>query len=202
MLGLAEADPTAECMGFPPAVGSGETVQEMPVAQHGLTTAETGHRLKDVGVGVRSPIQHRDGFRDVGRVDDVARCHLDHGRRLRRHLYTLRFYEAEGLIPDPDRTPAGYRTYPKRAADRVRFIKDAQAAGFTLAQIREIPSIRDGGQPPCEHVTDLVRERLTDVDARLRELRGIRRQLQEVAARANALDPANCGDYCALTHPH
>ncbi|MFP5333452.1 MAG: MerR family transcriptional regulator, partial [Acidimicrobiia bacterium] len=57
---------------------------------------------------------------------------------------TLRFYEDQDLLPPPDRTPAGYRTYPERAADRVRFIKDAQAAGFTLAEIREILTIRDG----------------------------------------------------------
>lgn len=58
---------------------------------------------------------------------------------------TLRFYETEGLLPEPDRTPAGYRVYPDRAVDRVRFINDAKAASFTLAQIREILSIRDAG---------------------------------------------------------
>lgn len=62
---------------------------------------------------------------------------------------TLRFYEADGLLADPPRTPAGYRDYPDDAIDRVAFIRQAKAAGLTLAQVREILAIRDGGDPPC-----------------------------------------------------
>lgn len=111
---------------------------------------------------------------------------------------TLRFYEDQGLLPPPDRTPAGYRTYPEQAADRVRFIKDAQAAGFTLAQIQEILEIRDTGQPPCAHVADLVGRRLAEVEARIRELRNVRRHLQAVAARAEGFDSSDCGGFCDL----
>jgi DNA-binding transcriptional MerR regulator len=61
---------------------------------------------------------------------------------------TLRFYEADGLLFEPDRTSAGYRDCADTAIDRVVFIRQAQAAGLTLAQIRQILTIRDGGQPP------------------------------------------------------
>ena len=42
---------------------------------------------------------------------------------------TLRFYEDEGLLPEPTRTSGGYRDYPAESADRVEFIRGAQQAG-------------------------------------------------------------------------
>jgi DNA-binding transcriptional MerR regulator len=80
---------------------------------------------------------------------------------------TLRFYETDGLLPEPDRTPAGYRDYTDTVIDRVVFIRQAQAAGLTLAQIRQILTTRDGGQPPCDHVADLVDQRIGQLDRRL-----------------------------------
>ncbi len=56
---------------------------------------------------------------------------------------TLRCCEADGLLPEPERTPAGYRDYADTSIDRVGFIRQAQAAGLTFAQIREILTIRD-----------------------------------------------------------
>ena len=58
---------------------------------------------------------------------------------------TIRFYEQAGLMPAPPRTPAGYRDYPPGALDRLAFIRHAQAAGFTLAEIRSVLAIRDSG---------------------------------------------------------
>lgn len=105
---------------------------------------------------------------------------------------TLRFYEAEGLLPPPGRTPGGYRDYPAEAADRVMFVRQAQAAGLTLRQIGEILAVRDGGQPPCRHVSDLVEQRLGEVEQRLSELRATRTQLRRLKERADGLDAADC----------
>lgn len=105
---------------------------------------------------------------------------------------TLRFYEAEGLLHAPERTPGGYRDYPPEAVDRVAFIRHAQAAGLTLRQIREILLVRDGGHAPCGHVADLVVHRLGEVEQRLRELRATRTQLRLLKQRLDDLDPADC----------
>ena len=105
---------------------------------------------------------------------------------------TLRFYETEGLVHAPDRTPGGYRDYPAEVADRVAFIRQAQAAGLTLRQIGEILAVRDGGQPPCRHVADLVDRRLDEVEQRMRELRATRAQLRRLKERLAVLDPADC----------
>lgn len=110
----------------------------------------------------------------------------------------LRFYEAEGLLSEPARTAAGYRDYRADIVSRVTFIRQAQAAGLTLAQIGEVLAIRDGGQPPCEHVADLVEQRLDDVNRRLAELEQTRRDLLALQDRLIDLDPADCrdGDIC------
>lgn len=112
---------------------------------------------------------------------------------------TLRFYEREGLLHEPPRTASGYRDYQAQVADRVRFVKQAQAAGLTLRQIAEILAIRDDGRPPCRHVAVLVEDRLADVDRRLVELRRTRAHLDDLRRRLEGLDPAACppGEICA-----
>lgn len=111
---------------------------------------------------------------------------------------TLRFYEGRGLLPEPDRSAAGYRCYDEGAVERVTFIRDAQAAGFTLAQIGEVLAIRDDGRPACEHVTALVGQRLAEVEERLRELREVRKRLRDLAEVATTVDPASCDGYCEI----
>lgn len=110
----------------------------------------------------------------------------------------LRFYEREGLLPAPARTDAGYRDYAPAAVERVAFIKDAQAAGFTLAQVRQILQVRDDGDAPCDHVGALVDERLAEVERRLAELRQVRTQLRELRERARGADPADCRGLCSV----
>ena len=111
---------------------------------------------------------------------------------------TIRFWEDEGMLPPPGRTPAGYRDYDPAVLDRLVFIRHAQGAGLTLAAIRQVLEIRDSGQPPCVHVTDLIARRLAEVEARLAELTRTRDQLVVLAARAAAQDPADCRGYCSI----
>ncbi|WP_141759532.1 MerR family transcriptional regulator, partial [Brevibacterium sp. HMSC07C04] len=51
---------------------------------------------------------------------------------------TLRFYEEQGLLPPTERTPSGYRDYAPEMVARIDFVHRGQAAGLTLAQIRQI----------------------------------------------------------------
>jgi DNA-binding transcriptional MerR regulator len=83
---------------------------------------------------------------------------------------TIRFWEDQALLPQPARTPVGYRDYAPASRERLAFIRHAQAAGFTLEHIRQVLGIRDGGEPPCVHVTGLIRQRLGEVETRLAEL--------------------------------
>jgi DNA-binding transcriptional MerR regulator len=111
---------------------------------------------------------------------------------------TIRFWEDQRLLPPPDRTPAGYRDYGPAILERLAFIRQAQASGLTLTAIRQVLEVRDGGQPPCVHVTGLIARRLAEVEARLAELTATRDQLAALAARAAAQDPADCRGYCSI----
>ncbi|WP_129664198.1 heavy metal-responsive transcriptional regulator [Phytoactinopolyspora endophytica] len=122
-------------------------------------------------------------------------------RRAGTTAKTLRFYEDEGLIPEPGRTPSGYRDYSPEAVSRVSFIHDAQTAGLALRQIRQILEIRDGGRPPCEHVGELIEQRLAEVAHRIVELEQTRARLQELAQRTRQLDPSECDGYCDILQP-
>ena len=98
---------------------------------------------------------------------------------------TIRFWEDQHLLPAPARTPSDYRDYDHAVLDRLAFI-------------RQVLDIRDGGEPPCVHVTGLISQRLGEVEARLAELARARDQLAALARRAAAQDPADCRGYCSI----
>lgn len=105
---------------------------------------------------------------------------------------TIRFYEQAGLLPEPPRNANGYRDYASSVLDRLAFIRDAQAAGLTLAEIRSVLAIRESGQPPCRHVTGLIETHLAQVDERIAELLQARSGLEALRQRAQATYPAAC----------
>ncbi|MET8436556.1 MerR family DNA-binding protein [Streptomyces sp900116325] len=65
-------------------------------------------------------------------------------------------------MPEPPRTSGGYRDYPAAAESRLAFIRDAQHAGLTFAEIRGVLGLRDSGKAPCGHVTDLINQHLDE----------------------------------------
>src|SRR5579859_232081 len=90
---------------------------------------------------------------------------------------TLHYYERIGLLPKPDRSSANYRLYPPAALRRVRFIKKAQAAGFTLDQIKEILELQKNGAVRCHRVIEIGKKRLREIDAQLDALKAFRESL-------------------------
>ena len=114
---------------------------------------------------------------------------------------TIRFWEYQRLLPDPIRTASGYRDYAPDVVDRLLFIANAKAAGFSLDQIRQVLDIGDAGKPTCEHVAQLIAARLAEVESRIAELDATRAHLCALADRAAAQDPASCEGYCAIIVP-
>lgn len=104
----------------------------------------------------------------------------------------IRFYEDRGLLPEPERTKSGYRDYDPGVVDRIRFIRAGQAVGLTLRELNEVLEIRDQGESPCRHVSDLLDARIHEVSHRIEELHSLRRDLTRLRTSASGLDPADC----------
>ena len=103
----------------------------------------------------------------------------DVSRRSGIGVEALRFYEKSGLLDRPSRTYSGYRVYGEDVLERLAFIKQAQALGFSLDEIRRIVEDARKGQSPCDEVREIVRRRMEELDERLRELQKYRRELRQ-----------------------
>ncbi len=95
---------------------------------------------------------------------------------------TIRYYESIKLLPPPDRTAAGYRTYGPDDETRLTFIKTAQHLGLSLDEIREVIALREAGTAPCEHVRGVLRQQVRDISRRIADLRRLRQELQTLEA--------------------
>lgn len=93
---------------------------------------------------------------------------------------TLRFYEREGLLPEPPRSESGYRLYGDDAVGRVSFILRAKGLGFTLAETNELLGLRVTEATSCGDVAEKARAKISDIDERLQELTRIRGALVEL----------------------
>lgn len=93
---------------------------------------------------------------------------------------TIRFYERRGLIPEPPRTPSGYRQYPSDTVRRLGFIARAKELGFTLREIAELLELRLSPGACSADVQAQAEAKLADVELRIRDLRHIRECLRDL----------------------
>ncbi len=103
----------------------------------------------------------------------------------------LRVYEREGLIPPPQRTAGGYRQYPADTLQRLQAIRQLKEIGFSLGEIGLLLAEGDDGELDEARLQALAREQLAAIDARLANLKVVRRFVAAVAA----------GDMTALNDP-
>jgi DNA-binding transcriptional MerR regulator len=106
-------------------------------------------------------------------------------RRAQINLETVRFYEQEGLLAPPSRTPSGYRKFGEAAIDRLAFVKRAKALGFSLEDIRELLVIHDEHANACVEVRDLVQNKLAIVRSKKEELEKLEADLTSALRKCN-----------------
>lgn len=108
---------------------------------------------------------------------------------------TVRYYQRRGLLDTPDRpngggSSGGIRRYGARDARRLRFIRSAQAAGFTLEQIGELLALNATDDRARAH--ELANERIAALDARIEELENVRASLRQLARKCKAGSEGPC----------
>jgi len=97
-------------------------------------------------------------------------------RRVGVNIDTIRYYERNGLIPEPARRASGYREYEVADVRRLRFILRAKDLGFTLAEIGELLSL--SGDRDVRGVKRRAEQRLEQVENKMKELQRVRRGLK------------------------
>lgn len=115
----------------------------------------------------------------IGRIADLADISAN----------AVRFYEREGLMVVPAKSPSGYRLYGPDAVERLRFIKHAQRCGFTLGEIQDLLRLRGEASSCCDDVRSKVIEKKLQLELRIKELRAMSKQLDSLLA--------DCGDIAA-----
>jgi Hg(II)-responsive transcriptional regulator len=96
------------------------------------------------------------------------------------NVETLRYYEREGFLPEPDRTESGYRLYPESEVQRVQFIKKAQELGFMLKEIKELLLIQQNPKQLAGDIKKLAKEKIELIEEKIQILHAMRQTLIEL----------------------
>jgi Hg(II)-responsive transcriptional regulator len=99
------------------------------------------------------------------------------------HLETVRYYEREGLLPEPERTSGGHRIYREQDAARLRFIQHAKDVGFTLKEVQELLRLREAPDATCADVAEIARRKLGEIEGKIALLRGMKDHLVALLTR-------------------
>ena len=127
----------------------------------------------------------------IGEVAAVSGCHLE----------TIRYYERVGLLPRPPRTTGGYRVYGAQDIDRVRFVTRGRDLGFSLEAIRGLLLLSESADLSCREVDHLARQHLTDIEARLDDLRRMASELRRVIHTCSGGERGQCTILATLHEP-
>ena len=102
---------------------------------------------------------------------------------------TVRYYQRRGLLHEPERA-GGIRRYGTEDVSRLRFIRSAQAAGFTLETIGELLAL-DSSEDRAR-ARDLARTRVEALDRQIADLQAARDALSRLADQCGSASSGPC----------
>lgn len=105
---------------------------------------------------------------------------------------TVRYYERVGLVEPQDRSAGNYRLYSEESLRKLKFIRAAQAIGFTLDDVKALLSTPNSTASSCREVQSLIEDRLVEVGRRLKDLRHVQRILNSSLAKCKKTEHADC----------
>jgi Cd(II)/Pb(II)-responsive transcriptional regulator len=107
---------------------------------------------------------------------------------------TIRYYEAEGLLPKASRTESNYRVYGDAHVARLAFIRHCRSLDMTLDEIQTLLRFKDAPEQNCEQVNELLDEHIEHVADRIKELRQLQAELRSLREQCGAArEAAACG---------
>lgn len=112
-------------------------------------------------------------------------------------IETIRYYEREGLLLEPERRPSGYRQYDESTLDRLEYIRRAKDLGFTLAGIRELLELSFVAHAGCDHIRQRAETKVAEIEGKIRSLQQMKRSLGKIVERCRS---KNSADDCPLVY--
>jgi len=131
-------------------------------------------------------------------VGDAMTAQLTIGQLARQigvNVQTIRYYERRNLLRPSARSASGYRLYGHDAARRLRFIKNAQALGFTLREIDELLALRVASPIRRHDVRKRAKAKLVQVESKMGDLQRLARALKRLIRSCGAGRPV---DQCPI----
>lgn len=95
-------------------------------------------------------------------------------------IETIRYYEREGIVPAPERTASGRRSYSQDDIARLRFVKRCRDLGFPIPDARSLLRLTDGSQSSCSIAGSIAENHLSDVKAKIKALQQMEKALIEM----------------------
>ncbi len=90
---------------------------------------------------------------------------------------SIRHYERIGILPKAARSRAGYRLWPRRDVEYMKWVGPARRAGFTLRELARVFQMYRSGVAPCDTVRGLLERKLAELDAEIAHLVQFRQEL-------------------------
>ena len=103
----------------------------------------------------------------IGELANVAQCTVE----------TVRYYEKEGLLPEPGRTPGNFRVHGPEHLERLRFIRNCRALDMSHEEIHTLLGLDDQPADGCGAINDVFDQHIAHVEARIQELSHLKQQL-------------------------
>lgn len=117
------------------------------------------------------------------------------------NVETIRYYERRRLLPQPLRTPAGYRIYSADAVRRLHFVKRAQELGFSLKEIKELLGLRIRPGSTSADIRKRADAKITDIDNKIRTLQAMKKSLVQITNACSGCGPvSDCPILDSLDH--
>lgn len=105
---------------------------------------------------------------------------------------TIRFYEEQGLLRQPQRSASGRRQYGDADRQRLAFIRRSRSLGFPIDAVRELLALSDDASTSCTAVDSIARARLADIDQKIADLTAMRTELDRVIESCRHGSVADC----------
>jgi Cd(II)/Pb(II)-responsive transcriptional regulator len=107
---------------------------------------------------------------------------------------TIRYYEREGLLPEPPRSEANYRRYGEQHVEGLLFIRHCRSLGMSLGDVRQLQAVQARPESACEAVDLMLDRQIAEVGRRIESLRLLQQQLQSLRNTCRShLSARECG---------